>query len=278
MELCGRLISVSAHGEWARGTLEVAHGDRVAVIGRGLAGLEQAECYRLSGQYVDHPKYGKQFDVVDALVDAPSEGMGVLKFLQKHFKGCGGKTAAAILDWYSAEGGGLEGLRSDLVNRPWQVEKCPGLGARKIEYMDASGAGLEVHVTRRLAAGLAGAQVPERVIKQIAQWLLKSGGQHSGTPVKACWTSMKEDPFMPVLHVNGVRDANGRESGFDTGDWTRPSHTRGMPLVLRGERMLETARSYVPIDGAGKACTNGRRVQRECGSVRVTCSETRIPT
>jgi exodeoxyribonuclease V alpha subunit len=202
MELCGRLVSVSAHGDWARGTLEVAQGARVPVVGRGLAGLEPAESYRLSGQYIDHPKYGKQFDVVDALVDAPNEIPGILKFLQRHYKGCGEKTAGVIADWYAANAG-VERLRADLVNRPWEVEKCPALGARRIEFMDASGAGLEVHVSRRLAAGLVGARLPDLVQKRLASWLLKSFGMRSAAPVDACWSALEADPFLPVLHVEG---------------------------------------------------------------------------
>ncbi|MBK6616120.1 AAA family ATPase [Ottowia sp.] len=173
------------------------------VVGKGLAGLEAGESYRLNGQYVNHPKYGRQFDVADALVDAPSEAAGVAKFLQKHFKGCGEKTAGVILDWYASQGGGLERLRSELVNKPWEVERCPALGARKIEYLDASGAGLDVHVARRLSAGLVAARVPDQVLKRLASWLLKSSGQHSSVPVEACWGSIQSDPFMPVLHVDG---------------------------------------------------------------------------
>jgi len=201
MEICGRLISVSAYGDWGRGMLEIGSGEKVPVVGRGLAGLEEAELYRFRGEYVQHPKYGRQFDVADALVDAPSEAAGVVKFIQRHYKGCGEKTAGAILDWYSAHGGGLAKLRSDVVNRPWELEKCPGIGARKIEYMDASGAGVEVHVTRRVSAEIAGARVHEQLVKKICEWLLKSGGQHAKDPVAWCVDRLRGDPYFGVLEV-----------------------------------------------------------------------------
>jgi exodeoxyribonuclease V alpha subunit len=203
MELCGRLVSVNAYGDWSRGMLETGRGERVPVVGRGLNGLEEAENYRLRGEFVVHPKYGRQFDVEDALVDAPAEAAGVLKFVQKHFKGCGEKTAGGILDWYVAHGGGLQKLREDLVSRPWMLEKCPALGARKIEYMDASGAGVEVHVTRRISAELADARLPEALIKKIVLWLLKSGGEHAKDPVEWCWARLKTDPFYPAMEVDG---------------------------------------------------------------------------
>lgn len=203
MELCGRLVSVSAYGDWSRGMLETGPGERVQVIGRGLKGLEEAESYRLQGQFVTHPKYGRQFQVDDALVDAPAEAPGLIKFITRHYRGCGEKTAGSILDWYVAHGGGLQKLRADLVRRPWELEKCPAIKGRKIEYMDASGAGVEVHVARRLSAEVAEAQLPESTVKKLTAWLLKSGGQFAPDPVDWCFARLKNDPFYPAMEVDG---------------------------------------------------------------------------
>lgn len=203
MELCGRLVSVSACGKWGRGMLETSPGQWVQVIGRGLKGLEEAESYRLQGQFVTHPKYGRQFQVDDALVDAPAEAPGLVKFITRHYRGCGEKTAGSILDWYVAHRGGLQKLRADLVGRPWELEKCPAIKGRKIEYMDASGAGVEAHVARRLLAEVTEAQWPESTVRKLAAWLLKSGGQYAADPVAWCFGKLKTDPFYPAMEVDG---------------------------------------------------------------------------
>ena len=97
MEICGRLISVNAYGDWGRGMLEIGSGEKVPVVGRGLAGLEEAELYRFRGEYVEHPKYGRQFDVADALVDAPSEAAGVVKGMPDEGCAVADMTLLAIL-------------------------------------------------------------------------------------------------------------------------------------------------------------------------------------
>lgn len=208
-EVNGVLTRLAIHGRWGRGTLTTRGGKRLQVVGTALAGLQEEGNYRLVGEEKVHPKFGAQFEVSLAQIDAPS-GEGVVKYLQKHFAGCGEKTATAIVDWYAREGGGLEGLRSALSLRPWEIESCPGLGARRITYLDESGASAEGRVHRRLSAELVGARVADPVLKRIAGWLYRSFGQHKEHPADVCWDRFQANPFEAVGLIDGY--------GFATAD------------------------------------------------------------
>lgn len=208
-EVSGVLSRLAIHGRWGRATLTTSDGKRLQVVGEALVGLVEEGSYRLVGDQKLHPKFGAQFEVSLAQVDVPG-GAGIIKYLQKHFANCGEKTAAAILDWYSKEGGrGLEGLRSALALRPWEIEACPALGTRRIAYLDESGASLEGRVHRRLSAELVAAKVPDQLLKKVAQWLLESLEGQDKT-IEGCWERFRSDPFAAVPEVEGY--------GYQTAD------------------------------------------------------------
>ncbi|MFI3284766.1 MAG: ATP-dependent RecD-like DNA helicase [Erysipelotrichaceae bacterium] len=55
--------------------------------------------YECSGNYVEHPKYGMQFDVQYVKIVLPSEEESIVKYLKSsHFSGIGEKTAQQIVD------------------------------------------------------------------------------------------------------------------------------------------------------------------------------------
>jgi exodeoxyribonuclease V alpha subunit len=201
-ELTGVLTHLAIHGQWGRGTVVTSGGRRVAVTGKALLGLKKEETYRLVGQERRHPKFGTRFEVSLAQIDV-APGQGVLKFLQKHYANVGEKTASAIVDWYARAGGGIDALRSALALRPWEIEGCPAVGARKVTYLDEIGSSPEERLHRRLAAEVAGARVSDVTLKRLAVWMWRSFGKHQDSPVEACWERFKADPYEAVGMVEG---------------------------------------------------------------------------
>ena len=62
---------------------------------------EPAQSYILSGQYIDHPRYGFQFQISTIEKNLPKHRDGVVSFLSsKSFPGIGKKTAETIYDYF----------------------------------------------------------------------------------------------------------------------------------------------------------------------------------
>jgi exodeoxyribonuclease V alpha subunit len=108
-EIAGIVTHINAERDnWTAGRLRTQHGE-VKFAG-AVVGLAVNERAKLLGKFVNHPKWGQQFEVKTGSKDLPtdSEGFVALLMSDDRFKGIGPVRAQAILDVCDALGMELE--------------------------------------------------------------------------------------------------------------------------------------------------------------------------
>jgi exodeoxyribonuclease V alpha subunit len=104
----------------------------VSIVG-AMAKPAPGEMLRLTGQWVEHPRFGRQFQVQTAVSSMPATANGIRRYLASgQIKGVGGVLAERMMDMFGASV--LDILESD-PNRLLRVE---GLGKKKLSGIVAS--------------------------------------------------------------------------------------------------------------------------------------------
>ncbi|MFI5334561.1 MAG: helix-hairpin-helix domain-containing protein, partial [Chlamydiales bacterium] len=92
-----------------------------------LGSVQPGETLRCKGVWKQHPQYGQQFDVESFDLQAPSDLIGIQKYLESGMiKGIGPVYAERIVKKF-----GLETLQI-LEESPKKLLQIPGLGAKKV--------------------------------------------------------------------------------------------------------------------------------------------------
>ena len=77
--------------------------DPITIVGY-LPGLQAGENVRCTGTWKNHPSHGRQFEVVEHTVEAPSDLLGIQKYLESGLvKGIGPVFAKKIVDRFGIE-------------------------------------------------------------------------------------------------------------------------------------------------------------------------------
>lgn len=93
-----------------------------------LADPEEDQSYLLTGQYVVHPRYGNQFQILSASLILPTHKKGIIRFLSsERFPSIGKKTATQIYEELGEQC--LEIIHTD----PEVLKDLPFLNAKKVE-------------------------------------------------------------------------------------------------------------------------------------------------
>jgi exodeoxyribonuclease V alpha subunit len=101
----------------------------VTVVGP-LPGAQVGESLLLKGTWVNHQKFGRQFEVRGFQVKLPATLEGIRKYLGSGLiKGVGPATAKKIVDYF-----GLDTLEM-LDQYPERILKVPGIGAHKVDII-----------------------------------------------------------------------------------------------------------------------------------------------
>lgn len=107
-------------------------GDAVVVVGT-LPGVQEGDALELSGRWVEHPRFGRQFQATAHRVVLPSSQEGLRRYLASgRIAGIGEALAARIVERFGDRT--LEVIEGE----PERLREIPGLGAKKIERLLSS--------------------------------------------------------------------------------------------------------------------------------------------
>lgn len=129
VELEGVVRSVKFHAEDTGYTVASfeAEGEVITVVGV-LPGVHGGEHYRLTGDLVQHPRYGEQFKAEKAEKVMPDTESGILNYLASGLiKGVGPKLAERMVDKFGTET--MEIIRF----APERLREVSGIGEAKLE-------------------------------------------------------------------------------------------------------------------------------------------------
>lgn len=199
--IIGTLVSKKVFGEWGLGEF-MGESGLIRIAGAALTALDPHQAYELTGERVKHPKYGDRFEVQTAVPYlAPHRG-AIADYLSRNFSGIGDKTAERIIAHYE-ETDSLQGLRTLLVERPWELSSLDlGPGVRKVVFKEGEGGAAAGYLYRILAARHLGVGVPDSVLRRLSAWLLSQfDGKESAAARAITW--FQQDPFNPIAHVRG---------------------------------------------------------------------------
>lgn len=105
--------------------------DLITVIG-AMPGVSPGETLHCQGKWKHHPRHGRQFEVEQYQLTAPSDLLGIQKYLESGMvKGVGPIYAKRIVDAF-----GVDTLEV-IDKHPDRLSEVPGIGARRIEKIAA---------------------------------------------------------------------------------------------------------------------------------------------
>ncbi len=100
--------------------------EKEVVVTGSFGQMQEEESYRFSGNFIDHPRYGKQFNVVSYQQEKPSSTAGLVAYLSSDkFQGIGKKTAQNIVDLLG------EKAIDQIIEAPDCLKKVVGLNEKK---------------------------------------------------------------------------------------------------------------------------------------------------
>ncbi|MFP4136666.1 MAG: ATP-dependent RecD-like DNA helicase [Candidatus Acetothermia bacterium] len=115
-----------------RGTRPNGSDGRVTAVGR-MPEVFEGQDLVLEGEWGNHPKYGRQFQVEKCRVDQPTTEKGVKKYLASGLiKGIGDKYAERIVDRYG------EDTLEVIEENPEHLLEIDGIGEKKLEKIEES--------------------------------------------------------------------------------------------------------------------------------------------
>ena len=105
------------------------HAELITVVGN-LASINPGESLLLRGEWVDNPKYGRQFQIEKYETILPANVVGLRKYLGSGLiKGIGPKMAALIVRKF-----GMDTM--DIIeNEPDKLSRVPGIGRKRVEII-----------------------------------------------------------------------------------------------------------------------------------------------
>ena len=103
--------------------------DLLTVVGP-LLGAQPGERLRLSGRWMSHPQYGRQFEVQSYETVLPATVQGIRRYLGSGLiKGIGPRMAERIVDHFG------EGTLRVIEQEPGRLVEVPGLGPKRTEMI-----------------------------------------------------------------------------------------------------------------------------------------------
>jgi len=187
-----RIVFANEENAWSVVRLTVpGHRDAVTAVGN-LLGIQPGENLRLSGTWVQDPKYGRQFKVSSYATVAPATRTGIEKYLSSGLiRGIGKGLAGRLVQAF-----GLETL--DIIeNQPERLREVEGIGPQR-------------------STAIQRAWVEQRDIKDVMVFLQSHGvSTHFAIKVYKAYGAqavhvVRENPYRLAIDVHGI--------GFKTAD------------------------------------------------------------
>ncbi len=191
--------------------------------------IETGILYNISGQYVEHPRYGMQFSVLAMDKPLPSEEEGIIRYLSGlQFQGIGRKTAQKI----------VEALGDDCLPRikadPMLLRTVPGISAKQIQALEE------------------GLQAEEDGLEELVRFLNVNGismrnlVRLNKAYGKDALNRLKENPYRVIEECDGFGFATADKIGMSLG--IEPDDSRRLYALLVSlcmEICVQSGDSYV---------------------------------
>lgn len=175
--------------------------------------------YRFTGEYTDHPKYGRQFRSEFVSPVEPSTSAGVVSYLRTYAHGVGAKIAQAIVDKFGAD------ACQTLRERPGHVaQEIKGLSAEK-----ASKAALAL----REIAELSDAEIAVRGILEGVQVSRRQISRIMSLYRGEAPTVLRGNPYRLIRDISGI--------GWTTAD----AIAKRVGLAADAPERIKAARDHV---------------------------------
>lgn len=244
--IAGEITFIQMYRSWGRGEVLTDRGQSITIVGNGLEGLEQGGRYLLKGKFINHPRFGRQLDVMLATTDMESHG-ALIRHIGKNFKGAGKVTSQRLIDLHESRGT-LDALRHQLTYSPSLVDFSE-VTTRVITLIDDKDSNTS-RIVNALSLEYGDLGIPSQVMKKIASVLLAES--LSKLAVKDNTTSLadidlvqvsskilKANPYLFIDKVSGytfnVADRIGRKIDFDRNDPLRLAALVGYALAKECE-------------------------------------------
>ena len=125
-----RIVYESADTGYTVGRLSARdHAELVTVVGN-LASINPGESLLLQGQWVDNPRYGRQFQIEKYETILPANVVGLRKYLGSGLiKGIGPKMAGLIVRKFGMD------TMDVIENEPEKLARVPGIGRKRVKII-----------------------------------------------------------------------------------------------------------------------------------------------
>jgi exodeoxyribonuclease V alpha subunit len=203
--------------------------ESVTVVGH-LSGVSEGETLRLCGQWKQHPRFGKQFQIESFEYVHPGTKQGIERYLGSGLiKGIGPVTAERIVAKFGRK------TLEVIDDNPQELKKVSGLGNKKVAQI--SDAWVQQRGIRRLMIFLQDHGIGGAIAARIYRRYRERGVE-----------AVSRDPYALAREVRGIgfatADRIARSLGFAVDNPARLESG----LVYTGELAAERGHTSLPID------------------------------
>lgn len=205
--------------------------EKDVIITGYMAKMYEQETYFFYGQFVQHPKYGKQYNVTRHKRELPQTKSGVIQYLSSDlFEGIGKKTAKAIVDTLG------ERAISKIVNDETVLSKVPNLRedvAKKLYESLKEHEGLDKIMIFLSECGF-GPKLSMRIYQVYKEETIEM---------------IKENPYQLVYDVEGIGFKRADELGAVRGiKGSHPERIRAGALFVLTEQSMQNGHVYLDFE------------------------------
>ncbi len=127
-----RILFHNAENGFAVFVLEIKQNDRATVRGY-LHSIQPGTQVHMTGVWVMHPKFGKQFEAQSCTAELPTSVVGLKKYLGSGLiKGIGPATADKLVNYFGAQ------ILEIIDKHPQRLCEVPSIGQKKIDMITAA--------------------------------------------------------------------------------------------------------------------------------------------
>ncbi|NOY27600.1 MAG: ATP-dependent RecD-like DNA helicase [Oligoflexia bacterium] len=238
-----RLSYSNKDGSWAVGRLRVAGGTEVPTVGP-IGHVTEGQHVSLTGRWIEHATYGRQFKVSSVLVEDPRTLRGLERYLASGaVHGLGETFAARIVDQF-----GLDTLRV-IAEEPHRLLEVQGIGKKRLAQVKAQW--VRERANREVMASLRGYGLGAALaIRIVDRW---------GKDAPAI---VAREPYRMCAEIRGIgfrtADAIARENGIPKDDpgraeaalihLLREAEGQGHCFLPKGELLTRAEKLDVPAE------------------------------
>lgn len=188
----GEVLSLRIIGNDFWGTAGVRTDDGDVTVTGKLVSVSVGETAELRGQWTEHPRWGRQFKVIELTVVQPTSAAGIVAWMAGRLPQLGKRRAAELVDTF-----GPDGIWEVIENEPDRLLEVKGITPKRRDAI------VDAYRTHR--------EERDRMV-QFKTWGLSDGqiARVIETWGEGAESRMRANPFDLIQHVHGF--------GFDRAD------------------------------------------------------------